>query len=195
MKYHPLETLPLQAGVNVTRPVEPPRLVHLDDPATDVMTDFSKVIPITTTADATIDDALEIMKNQGVRLLLVMNAEEQIIGIITAADIQGNKPIERVQELRISHADITVAMIMTPQSDIQGLPLAQVKHFQVGHIAETLRQLECLHILVMDSDANNKQTVCGLFAISQIRKQLTPRSHLSESDHTPTVLELVRNSG
>ena len=195
MKFTPQNTLPLQAGAGVVRPVEPPRLVHLDDPASEVMTDFSKVFPITTTPDVTIDEALEIMKNQGVRLLLVLDPNEHVIGLITAADIQGNKPIELVQQQRIPHAEITVGMIMTPQSDIQGLPLDQALRLQVGHIAETLRQLERQHILVLDTDAAGKQTVCGLFSMSQIRKQLTPRSQLPDADHTPTVSELVQELG
>ena len=195
MKFTPQNTLSLQAGAGVVRPVEPPRLVHLDDPARMVMTDFSKVFPITINPEATIDEALELMKNQGVRLLLVIDPNDHVIGLITATDIQGQKPIELVQEQRIPHAEITVAMIMSSQANIQGLPLEDVQRLQVGHIAETLRQLERQHILVLNTNDAGQQTICGLFSMSQIRKQLTPRSQLPEADHISTVSELVQERG
>ncbi|NIO39314.1 MAG: CBS domain-containing protein [Burkholderiales bacterium] len=137
------------------------------------MTDFRYVHPVTVNPDMSIDDALQRMKTAGVRLLLVTNDAEEIIGLVTAKDIMGEKPIQIVQETRVQRSDIRVHMVMTSQSDITVLNMVSVRNAQVGHIIETLRQLERQHILVVEvNDATKTQRVIGLFSTSQISKHL-----------------------
>lgn len=187
-----LSSIPLESGVTFERPPQLPELVHLNSPAIEVMTDFHVVTPITVEPQLSIDEALEKMKTSGVRLLLVTDDSEEVIGVITAKDIQGERPINIVQETRISRSEITVKMIMTPQSAATVLNLVSVRNAQVGHIIETFRQLERQHMLVVDVDAKLKQQrIRGLFSTSQIRKQLdvelledvAPAHSLAEIQH------------
>jgi CBS-domain-containing membrane protein len=170
--------------------------VHLDDPAYDVMTDFNHVHPITVIPAVPIDAALELMKVRGVRLLLVINDSDEITGIVTSSDIQGERPIEIAEQQRISRADIRVDMIMTPQTAIDVLTAEQTHRLQVGHIVETLRQLNRQHILVVGVDeATGRQKVCGLFSTSQIKKQLRPVDQITLPPQEPTVAGLVHELG
>lgn len=154
-------------------PPELPELVHLNSPAIDVMTDFRYVRPVTVDAAEPIDEALERMRSAGVRLLLVTDEQHHIIGLVTAKDIQGEKPIKLVEEARIPRSEIRVETIMTPQSAIIGLNMVSVRNAMVGHVLETLRQLERQHILVLEVDETSKtQKVRGLFSSSQIARQL-----------------------
>jgi len=175
-EFTPRFSILLQPGATYTHPPaapEPPELIDLDDQAIHVMTDFHYVTPQTVAPDILIDDALEQMKTGGVRLLLVINSDREIIGIITAKDIQGERPIKLAEQTRINRANILVSMIMTSQSDIPVLSMLSVTDAQIGHIVETLRELERQHILVVDIDSGSgKQTVCGVFSTSQISKQL-----------------------
>lgn len=172
-EFAPLSYIPLKSDTTFDHPPEPPELVRLDSPATSVMTDFKFVHPVTISPDVPIDDALQKMKTAGVRLLLVTNKAQEIIGLITAKDIQGEQPIQIIQDTRVQRSQITVEMIMTPQSAITVLNMVSVRNAQVGHIIETLRQLERQHILVVEvDDATKTQRVCGLFSTSQISKQL-----------------------
>jgi predicted transcriptional regulator len=41
-----------------------------------VLTDFSRVYPVTTTVDRSIEHALQTMKNAGVRLLIVIDSDK-----------------------------------------------------------------------------------------------------------------------
>lgn len=168
-----LSHIRLDAGTRVAHPPELPRLVHLDSPALEVMTDFRIVYPVTTTPDVSIDDALELMKVKGVRLLLVVDASDVVVGVITAKDIQGERPVKLAQASRISHAEITVEAIMTPQSEIEVLNLLSVRNVQVGTIVATLRELGRQHALVVEVDPDSRaQTVRGVFSTSQIGRQL-----------------------
>lgn len=192
VEFAALSSVSLESGVNFERPPQLPELVHLNSPAIEVMTDFHLVRPVTVEPQLCIDEALEKMKTSGVRLLLVTDDSEEVIGLITAKDIQGERPIKIVQETRVSRSQITVKMIMTPQSATTALNLVSVRNAQVGHVVETLRQLERQHILVVDIDENLKQQrICGLFSTSQIRKQLdvelsedvAPAHSLAEIQH------------
>lgn len=168
-----LSHIQLQPGRTFERPAEPLEIAHWNSPAMEVMTDFRQVKPVTIWPDVSIDTALERMKQVGVRLLLVINKQQQLIGLITARDIQGEQPVKLVQQTRIPHSSIRVEAIMTPQSKIIGLNIISVRNALVGHIIETLRQLERQHILVLEVDkATKAQRVRGMFSTSQIGRQL-----------------------
>lgn len=168
-----LSHVSLAPGTPHEHPPELPEIVHLDSPALEVMTDFKFVRPVTIQPQVPIDAALEKMKTAGVRLLLVIDEDRHIIGLITARDIQGERPIKIVQETRVPRSELLVERIMTPQSDIIGLNMVSVRNAQVGHIIETLRQLERQHILVVEIDEGSRQQrVRGMFSTSQIGRQL-----------------------
>lgn len=172
-KYATFSHIQLKPGTSFSRPPEPPRLVHLDDPALAVMTDFQIVHAVTIRPEVSIDGALAIMKSQGVRLLLVTDEHDEILGLITAKDIQGEKPIKIAQESRITHSAIRVDAVMTPQSAIEVLNMLSVRNAQVGHIVATLKMLARQHALIVEVDPETKgQCVRGIFSTSQISKQL-----------------------
>lgn len=172
-KFATLSHIRLKAGTRFARPPEPPRLVHLDAPALEVMTDFRVVHAVTITPAVSIDEALETMKTRGVRLLLVTGEDDQILGLITAKDIQGEKPIKIAQASRIPHSAITVEAVMTPQSSIEVLNMLSARNAQVGHIVATLQALARQHALIVEVDPETKaQCVRGIFSTSQISKQL-----------------------
>lgn len=168
-----LSHIPLKSGTYFEHPPELPRLVHLDSPALEVMTDLRVVHALTIAPSASIDEALEKMKVRGVRLLLVTADDGAIVGLVTAKDIQGEKPIKLAQTSRIPHSAITVGEVMTPQDSIEVLNMLSVRNAQVGHIVATLKALARQHALVVQVDPETKeQRVRGIFSTSQISKQL-----------------------
>ncbi len=163
----------LQPGTTYVKPPAPPEIVHMENPAIDVMTDFEVVHAVTVRPETSIDDALEHMKTSGVRLLLVTSDEDQVIGLVTANDIRGERPIKIVQESRIPRSKVDVKTIMTGQESIIALNMISVRNAKVGHVVETLNQLKRQHILVVEIDEQTKaQRLRGLFSTSQISKQL-----------------------
>ncbi len=168
-----LPAVPLQPNSTFSSTTQNMTLVQLDSPAITVMTDFSSVTPVTTTPQTPIDTALAKMKTAGVRLLFVVNDIDEIIGLITTTDIMGERPIKVTQQTRLPRATITVASIMTPQSDIQVLDAARVNTSAVGDIVATLRTLGRQHALVAQIDrATGTHRVIGMFSTSHIGKLL-----------------------
>ena len=185
--YTPRDCIPLQANLPIDRPEQPPELVHFHDSAMQVFTDFTRVYPVTITADRTIDYALHKMKNSGVRLLLVVGKKYHMIGLISAYQIMGDDPVRLAEDRQLDHSQITVAMLMQPQKDIKVLELSHLRDARVGHIVATLHQLEQKYMIVVDQG-----NVSGLFSANQISRQLgrkilhdeMPAHSLAEMVHT-----------
>jgi len=185
---HPFDVLPsisLKPGSSFGPETKPLAHAHRDSPAVTAMTDFRTVTPVTIDTETPIDHALRKMKTAGVRLLFVINDAYEIVGLITANDILGERPIKITQQTRMPRSDITVAAIMTPQRGIEVLDAASVQMAKVGDIIATLHALERQHALVAKIDEETRaQTVIGMFSTSQISKLLghdvmqgTPPAH------------------
>jgi CBS domain-containing protein len=187
--YTPRDCIALQANLPIERPEQPPELVHFHDSAMQVFTDFTRVYPVTITADRTIDYALHKMKNSGVRLLLVVGKKHNMIGLISAYQIMGDDPVRLAEDRQLDHSQITVAMLMQPQKDIKVLELSHLRDARVGHIVATLHQLEQKYMIVVDQG-----NVSGLFSANQISRQLG-RKILQEEMPAHSLAEMVHTIG
>ena len=149
-----------------------PERVTLDDPALRVMTDFQTVSAAVILPADTADEAQRRMIERGVRSLLVINQERHVVGIITATDVLGEKPMQVISQRGMRRPELTVRDVMTPQQDLEILDLADVRTAKVGHVVATLKGSGRQHALVAEHDAKGRQTIRGMFSATQIARQL-----------------------
>jgi CBS-domain-containing membrane protein len=170
--YRPLALNPLQAGAACRQPsIYAP--VQMDTPAINIMTDFQLVQPATIRPDATLTQATTAMIARGVRLLFVVDADDVIVGVITARDTTGERPIKLIQQRGGKHGDLRIRDVMTPQHEMEALALNDVLHAEVGHILQTLKQLGRQHAIVVETDAATGQSmVRGMFSATAIGRRL-----------------------
>lgn len=148
-------------------------LVSGDSPAIEAMTDFSRVPAVTIAAGASLAEANARMISRGVRLLMVTGVDEQVLGLITARDILGEKPLQLLQARGGSRDDLTVNDLMVKIGSIDTLYLSEVMNARVSDIFTALKQLGRQHILVEDIDQGSGQPrVRGIFSATQIGRQL-----------------------
>lgn len=170
--YAPLSFRKLKSGATFHRP-NAHKLVELDSAAIEVMTDLQCVPAATTYPEATLAQATQAMVARSVRLLLVTDPIGDIVGLITARDTMGDRPIQYIQLNGGKHADLKVRDIMTPLENIQVLTMADVEQASVGHIIATLKSVNRQHAMVVDIDRlSGEETVRGIFSITQIGRQL-----------------------
>jgi CBS domain-containing protein len=150
--------------------------VQATSPATDVMTDLSRVEAITTMAAASIDEAHQEMIVRGVRALFVVDEARVVLGIITANDIAGERPVQIAQDRGARHSEIRVSEVMTPANLLEAMELEDVLAARVGDVIETLKRSGRQHALVIDSGCSDAtQATCivrGIFSLTQIARQL-----------------------
>jgi len=192
VEYAVLQSLPLKTGSSFVRPVQKlAERVKLSDPATDVMTDLNKVSVVSVRAKTSMDRANAKMIRYGVRMLLVLDDSEQVAGLLTATDVLGEKPMRFLQNMGGTHADVMVRDIMTTQRELQVLKLDDVQKSKVGTIVASLKKAHRQHALVVVEGADGKQTVCGLFSITQIARQLGAQVQSFELARTFAEIEAV----
>ena len=168
-----LESTRLKVGAAFMRPKQVlPARVDINDPALDVMTDLSKVSVVVVRPGISMNYANQKMIRYGVRMLLVLDDNDHVAGLLTATDILGEKPMRHLQNMGGTHAEIMVRDIMTPQSDLEVLNIDDVKKADVSQIVATLKKAGRQHGLVVNEDTAGAQTVCGIFSSTQIARQL-----------------------
>ena len=156
--------------------------VTRDSPALEVMTDLLRATPATIRPQAPIGGANQFMISRGVRLLLVVDDRESVLGVLTSTDILGEKAIRVAMERSLKRDELTVGDLMTPAAQVEVLALADVEGARVGHVLETLRKAGRQHALVVDFDVIppkrlidhevRRTMVRGIFSISQLARQL-----------------------
>lgn len=171
--YTALSSVMLKPGVGYSQPTQAvPERVTLDDPALQVLTDFKHVTAIIIQPGETVDEAHSRMIKRSVRLLLVVDQDRKVVGLITATDILGEKPMQVIAQRGISRSELVVRDIMTSQERLQVLNLEDVRAAKVGHIVATLKAAGRQHAMVVEIDGAGRQTVRGMFSATRIAQQL-----------------------
>ncbi|MCS7205955.1 MAG: CBS domain-containing protein [Leptospiraceae bacterium] len=169
-----LSTVPLGSGIKFHRPEAPVfEPLQPTDPAIKAMTDLKKIPARIIYPNEPIDAANEKMIANKVRLLFVVNYSDQILGIITAQDILGEKPVKFAQENNVKRSEILVKDIMTPSNEIDVIEIKTLSQATVADVIETLRHRKQQHILVVDYQGpSGEKMVRGIFSLNQIARQL-----------------------
>jgi CBS domain-containing protein len=167
-EYAALSHHPLEPGAQVASPPPPARLTP-ESPAIEAMTDLRRAAASTIPVDRTIEDCNALMIARGIRLLFVEDAQRRVLGVITATDLLGEKPVRFMHERGLRRQEILVSDLMTPASALEALDLADVMHAHVGQVVATLRKAGRQHTFVTDEGGRR---ICGLFSATHIARRL-----------------------
>lgn len=148
--------------------------VTLTSPALDVMTDLAQVRAATIDPQTPLHKAEQAMIQQGVRSLFVVAEFPCVEGLITAADLLGDKPMRLVNQRHIQRSDLTVADIMTHLSALDALDYAELKDATVAEVVATFKKVGgATHLLVVQAaTAKGPARIRGVISITQIERQL-----------------------
>ncbi len=171
-QYKCLPSRCLTPGISFHQPASSvPRNVKLDFPADEVMTDLMQVEAVTVEPGASIDAANLRMIKRGIRMLFVVDARQTVLGLISAGDILGEKPIQFIQKHGGDHSSVTVEDIMTACADLQVFSLESVKTAKVGNVVAALQKHTRQHALVVDKQGGILR-IRGIFSSTQIARLL-----------------------
>lgn len=158
---------------NVTLSASGYNLVGAGSPAIEAMTDFLRVNVVMIGADELVVEANARMISRGVRMLIVNGADDSVLGLITARDILGEKPIQVAQARSCKRDELLVADLMTPIGSVDTLYMNEVLNARVIDILDALKHQGRQHILVEDVDpASGQPRVRGMFSATHIGRLL-----------------------
>ncbi|WP_394787590.1 hypothetical protein [Rhodoferax sp.] len=188
-----LPTFRFPAGTHIVQ-VQPPQHgpVTLQSPAMAVFTDLAQIRAATVQPQTGLGQAELKMIYQGVRLLFVVSDMPSVDGILTAADIAGDRPMRLVHQRQVKYQDLTAADVMTPLADIDAITFASLQRSTVAQVVATLTQRGRPHLLVIDSDtADGSPRIRGLVSQTQVERQLGQQLPVTAMAQTFSELEQV----
>lgn len=172
-RYIPLPQVPVCPGGCYIGGALNPTFVKVNSPAIEVMTDLARIPPATVAPQDTLHDANQHMLLRGVRLLLVVEENGRISGVVTARDLLGEKPVRLAQARGARREELAVRDVMTPLENMEAIQMNDVMRAEVGHIVATLEACGRQHTFVVEGNKETgKQTLRGIFSASQIARQL-----------------------
>ncbi len=160
--------------------------VTLDDPALEVMTDFTMVTAISVNPCATLENAKDRMITSKIQLLFVTNQFHEVVGLVTSNDLSGEKAMQHISEAGGKMADVMVRDIMTPRSRLEAITMQDLKKSSVGDLIETFKRMGRQHALVVEpaEEDDLKPIIRGILSVTQVSKQLgrpITESHIASS--------------
>lgn len=163
------------ARARLVMPAAPPPLAPLA-PALDVMTDLATEAAHVVAPERQVDDALRDMIAFGVRLLFVTQ-QQAVLGVVTSYDITGERPIQALQDpfrggKTRTHAQVTVADVMTPLGEIRPLRFGWVAAATAGDVAALFRSRPDTHLLVAEDLPGGAVVIRGIFSRTRLDRQL-----------------------
>ena len=170
-KYKLIKAHKLSASPDVYYPEKHPEIVHDDSPALDVFTDFKSKNAEMISPNASTKDAVNKMKNNKIKSLLV-EKDHKIIGIITAKHIQGVKATQTALSMNIKVTELTVDMLMIPWKELRYLDYKNLSNTRVGHIKNLMHHYNIQYCIVIEHCRNENPWIRGIFSSARISRQL-----------------------
>lgn len=171
--FHAIPHFTLKFAWTCLQPPALPEVTHIQDSALSVMVDFKYHTPPTISAHKSLDEAQSEMRIYHLPVLIVVDSEQRMIGVLTSEDVLGEKPVKISQEKRIPRSEIEVEMVMLPFKSTTAIEIDDLTHAKVGHIIQTFRETKQHVLMVVKTNAETKtRKILGLFSASLISRQL-----------------------
>jgi hypothetical protein len=151
--------------------------VWLKDPASEVFTDLRVAAGVVVPSTESLEDTRRLMQLAGVRMAFVAEAPGRIIGLVTLADLQGERAAQVASARAVPQRELPVHDVMLPVSQWSVIDYSRLAWAKVGHLVETFRATGQRYLIVTEQVAGHlaspPQTVIrGLFSANRLERAL-----------------------
>ena len=151
--------------------------VGFDDPASAVLTDLRIASSVVVPADEPLEDARRLMQHAGVRMAFVLEARGGVIGLVTAADLQGERALQAATRRGLGHGELSVADVMTPVAAWAAVDAADLPRARVGDIVATFRATGQRYLIVVErvvagEGEAERPMIRGVFSANRVERAL-----------------------
>lgn len=149
--------------------------VELGDPAASVLTDLRIASSVVVPLDEPLEEARRLMQHAGVRMAFVLDGGGGVIGLVTAADLQGERALQAGMRRGVGHGELSVADVMTPAAQWCALDAADLARARVGDIVASFRATGHRYLIVVEHDAAGALAIRGVFSANRVERALGHR--------------------
>ena len=147
------------------------RSAQSHDPALGLFTDLHHSPCVVASHRDGLDQTLHLMRRAGVRMVFVAGADGELVGMVTAEDLQGERPVVRASAHHVPHRELMVSDIMVPVTQWDTVDIAHVRIAHVGDIVATMREHNLRYLLVTQKK-NGTTVLRGLFSANRLEQAL-----------------------
>ena len=145
-----------------------------DEPALALFTDLQQGACVVANHADGLGDTLHLMMRAGVRMVFVRGGDGALVGMVTAEDLQGERPVQRASNHHVPHRELTLADVMVPLAQWDAVDISQVRRARLGDIAATL-QAHGLRYLLVTQTKMGATSLRGLFSARRLEMALATR--------------------
>lgn len=183
-RFKPLSLMSLSHAPHlpqVSRSAEP------HHPALSLLTDLQQSPCVVARSSDGVEQTLHLMMRAGVRMVFVAGVDGALVGMVSAEDIQGERPVVRASSQQVLMRELTLADVMVPVGAWDVIDLGQVRTARLGDIAATLHEHNLRYLLVTQTKSG-ETFLRGLF--SARRLEMAMRQPIQADMHSRTFAEL-----
>ncbi|MDE3272941.1 CBS domain-containing protein [Pseudoalteromonas sp. G4] len=174
-----IETIPMSNVQSISSMCDTEAL-DISSNASHIVTDFNQKRPQFIEKDVLVDEALYMMKMGHVRSKIVIDHDENFMGVISSSDLSSYKVLHNAQLRNVPRADLTVENLMVKKEDMRAINFSKISNYTIGDVLATLRNLGQQHVLLIDQD----HALRGLISASDIARVLHIPININEKAHT-----------
>jgi hypothetical protein len=141
------------------------------DPALSLLTDLHHSACVVASHRDGLEQTVHLMLRAGVRMVFVSGPDGQLVGMVTAEDIQGERPVVRASSHMVRHGELTLSDVMIPVSHWDTVDLSHVRTARLGDIAATMHEHGLRYLLVTQAK-NDRMMLRGLFSAQRLEAAL-----------------------
>lgn len=184
-----MKKLELHNASNISKIATPKDYVPVDlfSSATTILTDFNTQLPLMIDANSCATEVEFLMKKEHVRLKLVVDEQENFVGIITLRDLNSQEIIKKVAT-GFKRDEFRVHEFMIPSSNISVLDADDIKDSTIKDVVYSLSNYDEQHILVIDHDSKE---LIGLVSCSDIIRKLKLPLRVDDNNSFKDVFNLL----
>jgi len=157
------------------------------DAALSLLTDLHHSACVVASHQDGLAQTLHLMMRAGVRMVFVSGADGALVGMVTADDIMGERPVQRASSHLVPHRELTVADVMVPVTHWDTVELAQVRTARLGDIAATMHE-HGLRYLLVTQHKQGQTMLRGMF--SARRLEMAMNTTIEPDLHSRSFAEL-----
>jgi len=179
--------LPLHAVHKAPSLPQAQRHASPNDPALSLLTDLHHGPCVVASHRDGLSETLHLMMRSGVRMVFVAGSDGALVGMATAEDIQGERPVLHASRHHVQHHELTLADVMVPVARWDTVDMAEVRHARLGDVAATLHE-HGLRYLLVTQRKQGETVLRGLF--SARRLEMAMQTAIEPDLHSRSFAEL-----
>lgn len=157
------------------------------DPALSLLTDLNLSPCVVASHHDGLSQTMHLMMRAGVRMVFVAGADGELVGMVTAEDLHGERPVVRASNRQVPHHELTLSDIMVPVTHWDTVDMGTVRTARLGDVAETMHQ-HGLRYLLVTQKKQGKTVLRGLF--SAARLEMAMNTTIEPDLHSRSFAEL-----